>query len=1027
MTGLAELAVRAGFASHDVLRQLCLPEFDCFFWPSSRPSVLSAWYGHVPFAHWLVSSTRPRTIVELGTHNGASYAAFCEAVLRSGLAARCYAVDTWEGDEHAGRYGEEVYQDFRHFHDPKYGGFSTLLRARFDDAAPSFPDGIIDLLHIDGMHAYEAVRHDFETWLPKMSDRGTILFHDVAEKHHGFGVWKLWDELRRRYPSFTFSHCNGLGVLAVGGNVSPAVASLCGLNEREATVVRGRFERLGEPEAVRCAAMIAALTSQEQPAPAGSPHAMTTTPAISHYLMHHAWCLEQVAPWLSRPMPHREALAGFRRLNETNGATFVFTVEHGTVALEEKPEHARGELYDLAVSRALLYRSLLEAASQLCPEVVTSLALYVGDGALPDSGVPVFAFQKPAGNPSLLLPDHDFLMSGFFGDARHRDGLTYEGKRCSAVFVGSTSGGVVTAEALRCVSLPRLSAAVFFRDNPEVEFRLPNLVQCEGAEAEALARAMGFGDGVHVPWTEQFRHRFIISMDGNGATCSRVALALMSNSVLVKYASPHLLYYFSGLQPWRHYLPVAGDEEVLRIVRLERERPGLFEPVARAGREFAEQYLTREAITQYTADLLRLYSQILTDPPAWTVAPAAGIQVLAHVRNRADILGSGAVGVGGRSSDEWIEGFALFPDGLALFPDGIAADELTYCAVLDNGTFSPWVAAGEFCGSRGLSQPLHGFAVRLHGAASERFACTSAASFTDGTALAPSSDRAVCVAPSRAPLQSMQIELSSTVVPGEPHPSATGDSATPDPAKLSLRELMLGFESVGDNCEFGIVQRRCGAEPLGLFRFSAAPLDHLAAGVADGFLGMADHENLLLKLNDAPVHGPREYLLHQRKYGLTYHTFVVEGEMSFETPFLRERRKLAFLHAKFMEDLADAERIFVVKRNYPLAESEVVPLWHALRRHGPNTLLWVVPADATHPGGTVEVRGDGLLQGYLDRFAPYDDATNVSIECWITLCRNAAEVRFRMHSSEATAVDPTTAEAKRELLPGSSDPAPVLG
>jgi hypothetical protein len=1005
-----------------------LPEFDSFFWPSSRASVLSAWYGHVPFAHWLVSSTRPRTIVELGTHNGVSYAAFCEAVVRSGLAARCYAVDTWEGDEHAGRYGEEVYQDFRYFHDSKYGGFSTLLRARFDDAAPSFPDGIIDLLHIDGMHAYEAVKHDFETWLPKMSDRGTILFHDVAEKERGFGVWKLWDELRHRYPSFTFSHCNGLGVLAVGESVPPAVASLCALNEREAAVVRGRFERLAEPEAVRCAAMIATLTRQQQPAPAGSVHAMTP-PAISQYPMHHAWCLEQVAPWLSRPMPYREALAGFRRLNESNGATFVFTIERGTVALEEKPEHARGELYDLAYSRALFYRSLLEAASQLCPEVVTSLALFVGDGALPDSGVPVFAFQKPTGNPSLLLPDLDFLMSGFFGDAQHRDGLAYETKRCSAVFVGSTSGGALTTEALRSVSLPRLRAAVFFRDNPDVEFRLPNLVQCEGAEAEALARAMGFGDGVHVPWTEQFRHRFIISMDGNGATCSRVALALMSNSVLVKYASPHQLYYFSGLQPWRHYLPVASDEEVLRIVRLERERPGLFEPVARAGREFAEQYLTRDAVTQYTADLLRLYTQILTaDAPARTIAPAAGIQVLAHVRNRADIVGSGAAGVGGRSSDEWIEGFALFPDGLALFPDGIAAEELTCCAVLEDGTLSPWVAAGEFCGSRGLSRPLLGFAVRLHGAASERFVCTTAASFTDGTALAPSSDRAVCVAPSRAPLQSMQIVLSSTVVPSEPHLPAASDSATHDPARLPLKDLRLGFESVGDNCEFGIVQRLCGAEPLGLFRFCSAALQELIAGVNEDFAGMADRDNLLLALDDTPVDRAKEYLFHQKTYGLIFHTSVVDGEMNPEALFLREQRKLAFLHAKFMEDLAEARKIFVVKRNHPLAESEAVPLWHALRRHGPNTLLWVVPADAAHPGGTVEVRCDGLLKGYLDRFAPYEDANNVSLECWVTLCLNAVEARSRMHSSEATvAVDPTIAEAEGVLLPGSSDPAPVLG
>jgi hypothetical protein len=92
--------------------------------------VISAWYGHVPFAHWVVGALKPRMLVELGTHYGVSYSAFCEPVVRNGLDTRCFAVDTWKGDDQSGHYGEEVYLDFRRFHNERYGAFSELLHLR---------------------------------------------------------------------------------------------------------------------------------------------------------------------------------------------------------------------------------------------------------------------------------------------------------------------------------------------------------------------------------------------------------------------------------------------------------------------------------------------------------------------------------------------------------------------------------------------------------------------------------------------------------------------------------------------------------------------------------------------------------------------------------------------------------------------------------------------------------------------------------------------------------------------------------
>ncbi len=232
-------------AAANTLQVLCDPALDPLFLRPALVGVASTWYGHVPFANWLIAACRPRLLVELGTHNGVSYAAFCEAVARYGVDARCYAVDTWEGDEHAGHYGDQVFDALKRFHDPRYAGFSELLRCTFQQALPHFADGTVDLLHIDGFHTYDAVRGDFEAWRPKLSDRGVVLFHDTNERRGDFGVWRLWRELQAEYPAFEFLHSHGLGVLAAGADAPADVLALCRLGPAQYTV-RQRFALLGE-------------------------------------------------------------------------------------------------------------------------------------------------------------------------------------------------------------------------------------------------------------------------------------------------------------------------------------------------------------------------------------------------------------------------------------------------------------------------------------------------------------------------------------------------------------------------------------------------------------------------------------------------------------------------------------------------------------------------------------------------------------------------------------------------------------
>ncbi len=172
-----------------------------------------------------MTAWRPARIVELGTHYGCSFFAMCQAVQDHGFGTELVAVDTWEGDPHAGYYDDDVFDSFerwRYAHYPTVR--TTALRRTFDEALSQVADGSVDLLHIDGFHTYEAVSHDYATWQPKLADRSTVLFHDVAHDS-GYESSRFWDEQCSERGGFSFFHNFGLGVLTTDPALGALLAS----------------------------------------------------------------------------------------------------------------------------------------------------------------------------------------------------------------------------------------------------------------------------------------------------------------------------------------------------------------------------------------------------------------------------------------------------------------------------------------------------------------------------------------------------------------------------------------------------------------------------------------------------------------------------------------------------------------------------------------------------------------------------------------------------------------------------------
>ncbi len=241
------MALAGQFSSlHQVIESLQIG--DEFLWEPLRLTHVSPWAGHLTTAFWLTKAVRPRVFVELGTHTGNSYSAFCQAISWLGLPALAFAVDTWRGDDQTGFYEEDVFNDLRAFNENHFAGFSKLLRTTFDEAHEYFDDGSVDLLHIDGLHTYEAVRHDFETWKNAASSSAVVIFHDTNGRGRDFGVWRLWRELAETYPAFEFHHSEGLGILGVGQNQTPLLQRLfeLGGNPESRAMIQRIFAARGD-------------------------------------------------------------------------------------------------------------------------------------------------------------------------------------------------------------------------------------------------------------------------------------------------------------------------------------------------------------------------------------------------------------------------------------------------------------------------------------------------------------------------------------------------------------------------------------------------------------------------------------------------------------------------------------------------------------------------------------------------------------------------------------------------------------
>ena len=210
--------------------------------------------------------------------------------------------------------------------------------------------------------------------------------------------------------------------------------------------------------------------------------------------------------------------------------------------------------------------------------------------------------------------------------------------------------------------------------------------------------------------------------------------------------------------------------------------------------------------------------------------------------------------------------------------------------------------------------------------------------------------------------------------------AAGGDAET--------RDLLLRFQSLGENCEFGLVQRRFGAEPIELFRWTYLPPHRATRLLQSRLAGIGALETTRLGVSH---YG--EYFVEDTQNELSFHTFVAENGADPAILLAQHRTRLERLKEKLLEDLQLGEHIFVCKLQYDASDQTVSRVQAAMREHGPGRLLCVRVKDDANPAGSLRVAADGVMYGYLDRVGPtvgpFGEVWDIAFDDWIAVCRQA--------------------------------------
>jgi EGF-domain serine glucosyl/xylosyltransferase len=135
------------------------------------------------------------------------------------------------------------------------------------------------------------------------------------------------------------------------------------------------------------------------------------------------------------------------------------------------------------------------------------------------------------------------------------------------------------------------------------------------------------------------KYKYLLSMDGNAATGTRVAWIMLSNSVLFKQETNKMQWYYSALKPYVNYVPLNKRlTNIFSQIQWMKANDAEIRQISNNAQEFTENNLMPEHIEAHIVLLLNEYAKIQQDKKIVPTLPAADdtISIISAMRGFLD-------------------------------------------------------------------------------------------------------------------------------------------------------------------------------------------------------------------------------------------------------------------------------------------------------------------------------------------------------------------------------------------------------